>query len=110
MERCGTNSKDEPLNPIIIKEVEIFVNPYTNILTNIDESNSRKTGIEEKKVEKLKRKVYLDSKFKQVVNADEGVGKFMGNEQSQNDFQIETKVKKKFNAGNTEFKGRFDGW
>jgi UDP-N-acetylmuramate-alanine ligase len=106
MERCGTNSKDEPLNPIIMNEIEIFVNPYTNILTNIDESNSRKTAIEEKKVEKLKRKAYLDSKIKQVVNADEEVGKFMGNEpELQIVTQIETQPKKKFKAGK-EFEGR----
>lgn len=52
-ERVGTNEKDEPLVPIIIEEVTILVDPFKNIIREIDSAADRRTTMEIKKEEKV---------------------------------------------------------
>mgnify|MGYP006970073064 CR=1 FL=1 len=63
---------------------------------------------------KLKRKTYLDSKFKAVVGGNEAVGKYMKKtsndleKQSESPASEETRIQKQ--AKKNHFGSRFDAW
>lgn len=61
-ENAGTDADDRPLKPILIESVEVFVDPFQNIITLLDESHERKDALALTKDEEVRRILTIEEK------------------------------------------------